>query len=173
MRQGELRQAFRPTLFGALSLALSAKLLAQLAPSIPPRTFRSTGLLLDEIDPQQNISRHFYLAGSLRLVELPKGLTRSFSSTHATALPQVGLLMTRKTQNAALLPEVRRLGPAPSKGAAAHAGKHLFWAQTHKSRKFGTVRSRSPFYAIPMECLPDWTCRAGIALILLTINVGM
>ncbi|MCI0536458.1 MAG: hypothetical protein L0Z50_14655 [Verrucomicrobiales bacterium] len=83
------------TVIGASVLVFCADATAQVVSrQIGTRTFRSSGLLLDEVDPLGNTSRHHYQAGSLSAVELPEGLNRTFSSSHATALPQTGLLTT-------------------------------------------------------------------------------
>jgi RHS repeat-associated protein len=76
---------------------------------LAPRLFESGGLLDAEIDGEGNASLHRYgSGGSLRAVDLPEGLSRTFQSSQAAALPRAVVF------NSADIPE-----QAPATGAAA------------------------------------------------------
>ncbi|MCI0536460.1 MAG: hypothetical protein L0Z50_14665 [Verrucomicrobiales bacterium] len=98
-----------------MGLALLPGASAQTAVPLRSRLYRQSGLLASEVDAQNNASKHRYERGSLRSVELPEGLGRTFSSSHATALPQTGLLTT---------PENPERGAASGSAPAGTGAEH-------------------------------------------------
>ncbi len=84
---------------------------------VNPRSFEGTGLLSTEIDPEGNVSTHFYGEGSLRAVELPEGLSRSFLSSQTAALPLPGVATSPENPETAPVS-----GVAPAGGMSEQGG---------------------------------------------------
>lgn len=90
------------TIYSTLPIAVACILLLPQAPSraqgtvaLAPRTYQNSGLMDLEMDGQGNASRHHYgFDGSLRAVDLPQGLSRSFQSSQTTALLPPGVQTT-------------------------------------------------------------------------------
>ncbi|MBL9127761.1 MAG: RHS repeat protein, partial [Verrucomicrobiales bacterium] len=87
------------TISSTLPVAVAGLLVLPQAPAraqgtvaLTPRTYQNSGLMDLEIDGQGNASRHHYgFDGSLRAVDLPQGLSRSFQSSQTTALLPPGI----------------------------------------------------------------------------------